>query len=114
MNATRLAFGLWLLLTATQLFAEPVTFTFRELTTRPINGEVSKILMGDPFSMISSTDAGFYCNSPSVLTINPTIATFAFDNLSLKSIAIPEPAALLLLGTGLAALAALTKKRKNK
>lgn len=41
-------------------------------------------------------------------------ATFTFENLSLSSLTIPEPAALVLLGTGLAALAALTKKRKNK
>lgn len=47
-----------------------------------------------------------------VLTFNPNVSTFALDNLSFNSLAIPEPAALVLLGTGLAALAALTKKRK--
>lgn len=48
-----------------------------------------------------------------VLTFNPNVSTFALDNLSFNGMAIPEPAALILLGTGLAALAALTKKRKE-
>jgi PEP-CTERM motif len=198
MKAIRLVFGIGLLLTATQLFAGPVTLTFSELTARPANGvSIAGLTFGftiggkpseqavygaslpgsttnvSPPALVGSTQGvltlnfaqatnflsfGVAFNSfntldpgltvqlfdgslnplgtftvrtlsttsfteglfnrsglligRAVLTFNPNVSTFAIDNLSFN--AVPEPAALFLLGTGLAALAALTKKRKNK
>ncbi len=200
MKAIRLVIGVWLLLTATQLFAEPVTLTFTELTPRPVNGgslfgltfsfslngrasdqavygaslpggttnvsppalvgstqemltfdfaqapdflrfgiafnscntldpgltvqlfDGSLSLIGSfnvrTLSTTSFTEALFNRSSVqigrAVLTFNQNVSTFALDNLSFNSLAIPEPAALVLLGTGLAVVAALTKKRKKK
>lgn len=150
MKAIRLVIGIWLLLTATQLFAEPVTLTFTELATRPmtgvtiagltvslaINGKAcdqavygaplpgSRTNVGPPALVVSTlstllfTEALFNRSSiligRAVLTLNSTVSTFALDNLSFNPVAVPEPAALVLLGTGLAVVAALTKKRKKK
>lgn len=200
MKAIRLVVGVWLLFTAPQLFAEPVTLTFSELTARPVNGvSIAGLTFGfaingkasdqavfgaslpgsttnvSPPALVGSTQGiltlnfaqatdflrfGIAFNSfntldpgltvqlfdgslsllgsftlrtlsttsfteglfnrsgvqigRAVLTFNPNVSTFALDNLSFNSLAIPEPAALLLLGTGLAAIAALTKKRKKK
>ncbi len=200
MKAIRLVFGLGLLLTATQLFAEPVTLTFSELTARPVNGvsiagltfsftingkasdqavfgaslpgsttNVSPpalvgstqgvltlnfaqatdfLRLGIAFNSFNTLDPGLTVQlfdgslsllgsfnlrtlsttsfteglfnrsgvqlGRAVLTFNPNVSTFALDNLSFNSLAIPEPAALILLGTGLAAIAALTRKRKKK
>ena len=200
MKAIRLVVGVWLLFTAPQLFAEPVTLTFSELTARPVNGvSIAGLTFGftingkasdqavfgaslpgsttnvSPPALVGSTQGvltlnfaqatdflrfGIAFNSfntldpgltvqlfdgsltllgsltlrtlsttsfteglfnrsgvqigRAVLTFNPHVSTFALDNLSFNSLAIPEPAALLLLGTGLAAIAALTKKRKKK
>lgn len=199
MKVIRLVVGVCLLLTTAQLFAEPVTLTFSELTQRPVNGvSIAGVTFGftvngnasdqavygatlpgsttnvsppalvgstrgvltlnfaqatnflsfgiafnsfntlDPavtvqlfdgslsligsftvrtLSTTSFTDGAFNRSGVSigraVLTFNPNVSTFALDNLSFNSLAIPEPAALILLGTGLAALAALTKKRKD-
>ncbi|HEX4950734.1 MAG TPA: VPLPA-CTERM sorting domain-containing protein [Blastocatellia bacterium] len=199
MNTIRLVFGAWLLLTASQLFAEPVTLTFTELTARPVHGvsiagvtfsftingtasnqalygatlpgstanvsppaligstlgiltlnfaqatdflrfgitfnsfntldpavtvqlfDASLALIGSStvrtLATTSFTDGSFNRTSVSIgraiLTFNPSVSTFALDNLSFNSLVIPEPAALILLGTGLAALAALARKRKK-
>lgn len=176
MKAIRLAVGVWLLLTVTQLFAAPVTLTLTELTARPvpgvslagltfgftINGKASDqtvygaslpgsmtkvsppALVGsaqgvltfdlaqatdflrfgialnhyNALSTLSLTEAFFNRSGVqpgrAVLTFNPQVSPFALDNLNFKSVPIPEPAALILLGTGLVAIAALTKKRKKK
>ncbi len=200
MKAIRLVVGVWLLFTAPQLFAEPVTLTFSELTARPVNGvSIAGLTFGftingkasdqavfgaslpgsttnvSPPALVGSTQGiltlnfaqatdflrfGIAFNSfntldpgltvqlfdgslsllgsfnlrtlsttsfteglfnrsgvqigRAVLTFNPNVSTFALDNLSFNSLAIPEPAALILLGSGLAALAMLTKKRTKK
>lgn len=146
MKAIRLVIGIWLLLTATQLFAEPVTLTFTELATRSMTGVTiagltvslaacdqavygaplpgSRTNVGPPALVVSTlstllfTEALFNRSSiligRAVLTLNSTVSTFALDNLSFNPVAVPEPAALVLLGTGLAVVAALTKKRKKK
>ena len=200
MKTIRLVFGLWLLLTSTTLFAEPVTLTFNELTNRAVNGvSIAGVTLSFTINGIASDQATYGATLPgsttnvsppalvgstagtlvlnfaqatdllrfgitfnsfntldpgvtvqlfnssltvigtinvrtlattsftealfnqsgllisrAVLTFNPTVSTFALDNLSFNSVAIPEPAALILLGSGLAALAALTKKRKKK
>lgn len=173
MKAIRMVVGVWLLLTATQLFATPVTLTLTELTALPAhdgslvgltfrvinNGKASDQAVSDaslPGSLTKVSPPAFVgdtaeaptfdlaptydslrfdiaCNRFSLapalfmesvfdqshvqldrarLTFNPEGAPL--DHLNLNSLAIPEPAALFLLGTGLAALAALTKKRKKK
>ena len=131
MKAIRLVVGIWLLFTATQLCAEPVTLTFSELTARPVNGVViagltfSSTINGKtsdqavygaslPGSTTNVSPPALVGSTPGMLTFNPYVSTFALDNLSFNRLAIPEPAALILLGTGLAALAALTKKRTKK
>ncbi len=150
MKAIRLVFCLGLLLTTTQLWAEPVNLTFMESATRPVTGvtiaglTVSLAMNGKACDQAvygaplpgSSTNVG----SPALatqtlstplltealfnrrnvllaraaLTLNATVSTFTLDHLTFQAVAVPEPAALVLLGTGLAVVAALTKKRKKK
>jgi hypothetical protein len=198
MSRLRLGFGFLLLLTSSQLFAEPVTLTFNELLARPVNGvSIAGITFGYTINGQASTQAMYgatipgsttnvqppalvgstqgvltfdfvgatdglsfgiafnsfnalnpgltvqlfdgslkpiatvnvttlatnsftqaFFNRPNtligrvVLIFNPNVSTFALDNLNFN--AIPEPAALILLGSGLAVLAALTKRRKSK
>lgn len=47
-----------------------------------------------------------------IFDLQGIVTMLAWDNLN--TLAIPEPAALILLGSGLAVLAALTKQRKRK
>lgn len=194
----RLVFGLLLLLTASQLRAEPITLTFTELSSRPVNGvSIAGLTFGYSINGQASTQATYGASIPAsttnvsppalvgstqgvltldfagvtaslsfgiafnsfntlapglvvqlfdgslkpfatlnvttlstnaftealfslsntqigraVLIFNPNVSTFALDNLSFNTI--PEPAALVLLGSGLAVLAALTKQRKKK
>ena len=68
-------------------------------------------------STLSFTEGFFqYAGAPvarAVITFNPALAggRFALDNLTVN--AIPEPATLLLLGSGLAAIASLARRRKQ-
>lgn len=198
MLASRLVFGLLLLIASTQLRAEPITLTFTELSSRAVNGvsiagltfrytingqastqatygatipgntanvkppalvgSTQGVLTFDFTGITTSLSFGIAFNSfntlspgatlqlfdgslnplstinirtlsttsftealfslsntqigRAVLTFNQNVSTFALDNLSFN--AVPEPAALLLLGSGLAVLAALTKQRKPK
>jgi hypothetical protein len=198
MPRLKLVLGLLLLLTSSQLFAEPITLTFNELPARPvhgvsiggltfsytINGQASmQAIYGatipgstanvQPPALVGSTQGvltfdfagasdglsfgiafnSFNTLSPGlmvqlfdgslnpittvnvttlavntftqaffsqtnmligrvVLIFNPNVSTFALDNLRIN--VIPEPAALVLLGSGLAVLAALTKRRNER
>lgn len=147
MKNIRIIFGLWLLLTTTPLYAEPITLTFSTLTTHSVSkaGVTASFLNGQAslpghttivhplvsagitldaltFDLTQTTDIlsfdrAFHSRHDLATGHTPLVlkpSTFTFENLSLSSLTIPEPAALVLLGTGLAALAALTRKRKNK
>lgn len=160
----RLVFGLLLLLTSLQLWAEPITLPVTEPTSHAGNG-IS--FVGLHFRQISNNavfDKVIYDAPGKSLQVNSTQVTFSLEfagatdflrsgtmpprtlasNLStealvsianlpsghpifdlqgivtmlawdhLNTLAIPEPAALILLGSGLAVLAALTKQRKRK
>ncbi len=150
MKAIRLVFCLGLLLTTTQLWAEPVNLTFMESATRPVTGVTiagltvslamngkacdqavygaplpgSRTNVGSPALATQTLSTRLFTEvffdprsvlmASAVLTLNATVSTFTLDQLAFHAVAVPEPAALVLLGTGLAVVAALTKKRKTK
>ena len=132
MKAIRLVVGVWLLFTATQLCAEPVTLTFSELPARPANGvSIAGLTFSSTINGKTSDQAVYGASLPGSTTnvsppalVGSTQGGLIFDfaqatdflrsGIAINSLAIPEPAALILLGSGLAALAMLTKKRTKK
>ena len=131
----RLVFGL-LLLTSLQLWAEPISLPFTEpgssaslvgiKAVENTPGALTLDFVSAPeflrggasvrtLSTNSFPEALFDLTNPQssrvVLSANARVTALAEEQ---GSFAIPEPAALLLLGSGLAVLAALTKQRKRK
>lgn len=197
MKTMRLVIGLLLLLAATQVFADPVTLTFTELSSRAANGvSIAGVTFGFTLNGAASNSAIYNATGPgstnfvtapslvgdtrgvltldfmhatdrlafsiafnsfntlsagaivtlydatlkpittvnvralssttfteglfsiaglsisrAVITFNPNVSAFALDNLTFN---VPEPASLILLGSGLAGIAALVRKRKKK
>ncbi len=134
----RLVFGLLLLLTSLQLWAEPISLLRTEsASTASLVGIAGKAVENKPgaltLEVVAATDF-LHCGAPVrtlstsafpealfdltnplgsllVLRANSRSTTLAEEQVSFS---IPEPAALLLLGSGLAVLAALTKQRKRR
>ena len=131
----RLVFGLLLLLTSMQLWAEPISLTLTEPDSSAslVGMKTVANTLGAPTLDLAATAFPRYGASVRTLSTNAfPEALFDLTNPQSSrpggsvnpratalaeaqaSFAIPEPAALFLLGSGLAVLAALTKQRKRK